>query len=98
MANDLQLMIQAALADASRRASPGAPVPALIRAEKVIWPDGSLGCPMPGRAYTMALVPGYRIRFRSGTTELDYHAAEHGLPFLCPSGRAAEPATNTQIY
>ena len=91
VASDLKSMVQAALADAARVAAPGAPTPQLIRAEKVTWPDGSLGCPMPGRMYTMALVRGYRIRIRSGSAELDYHAAERGSPFLCPPGRATEP-------
>ena len=92
VANDLESMVQAALADAARVATPGASAPQLIRAEKVTWPDGSLGCPMPGRMYTMALVRGYRIRIRSGSAELAYHGAERGSPFLCPAGRATDPA------
>jgi hypothetical protein len=84
-----EAMIQAALADAARRA-PGQ-VPSLVKAERVTWRDGSLGCPMPGRAYTMALVPGVRIRIRAGADLFDYHAGERGVPFLCPADRATEP-------
>jgi hypothetical protein len=98
MAGDLQAMVRAALEDAARRAPGGAPAPTLISAEHVTWPDGSLGCPMPGRVYTMALVRGYRIRIRSGADELDYHAGERGVPFLCPAGRATSPAPDTRIY
>lgn len=94
---DLQAMTEAALADAARRAEPGI-VPRLLDAGKVTWRDGSLGCPMPGRVYTMALVPGYRIRVQSGASTLDYHAGERGAPFLCPSGRATDPASGTSIY
>ena len=84
-----EAMIQAALADAACRA-PGQ-VPSLVKAERVTWRDGSLGCPMPGRAYTMALVPGVRIRIRAGADLFDYHAGERGVPFLCPADRATEP-------
>jgi hypothetical protein len=87
-----EAMIQAALADAARRA-PGQ-VPSLLKAERVTWRDGSLGCPMPGRAYTMALVPGVRIRIRAGAEVLDYHAGESGAPFACPADRATEPLSD----
>ena len=98
MAGDLQSMVRAALQDATRRAPKGAPAPTLISAEQVTWPDGSLGCPMPGRVYTMALVRGYRIRIQSGADELDYHAGERGVPFLCPPGRATGAAPDTRVY
>jgi hypothetical protein len=97
VAGDLQTMVQAALADAARRAEPGT-VPKVIDAQKVTWRDGSLGCPAPGRMYTMALVPGYRIRIQSGTAVLDYHASARGAPFLCPPERAADPASDASVY
>lgn len=61
-------------------------------AEPVTWADGSLGCPEPGAMYTMALVPGFRIRIRAGGELLDYHASERGYFLLCPAGRAVDPA------
>ncbi len=97
MDSDLQAMVGAALADAARRAVPGSAAPTVLRAERVTWPDGSLGCPQPGRMYTMALVPGYRIRVRSGDAVLDYHAALRGAPVLCPAGRATEPVADSRI-
>lgn len=60
-------------------------------AEAVTWADGSLGCPAPGAMYTMALVPGFRIRIRAGGELLDYHATERGQFLLCPPGRAVDP-------
>jgi hypothetical protein len=60
-------------------------------AEEVVWADGSLGCPAPGANYTMAQVPGYRVRVSSGERELDYHADRRGHFMLCPSGRSADP-------
>jgi len=97
MSGDLQAMVRTALTDAARRAPSGAPAPSLISAEHVTWPDGSLGCPQPGRVYTMALVRGYRIRVQSGGAELDYHAGERGAPFLCPPDRATGPVPDTRI-
>ncbi len=63
----------------------------VISAEAVTWPDGSLGCPAPGGMYTMAQVPGYRIRIQAGPEVLDYHANRRGQLQLCPAGRAVEP-------
>jgi hypothetical protein len=60
----------------------------------VTWPDGSLGCPQPGVNYTMALVPGYRIRVRAGERVLDYHASQRGYFVLCPGGMAVDPIGN----
>jgi len=31
----------------------------IVRAESVVWNDGSLGCPEPGMVYTQALLNGY---------------------------------------
>ena len=59
--------------------------------EAVVWADGSLGCPAPGLSYTMAQVPGYRIRVQAGKSELDYHANRRGYFILCPSERATDP-------
>lgn len=95
---DLQAMVRAALADAARRAAPSSAAPTLLRAERVTWPDGSLGCPQPGRMYTMALVPGYRVRIQAGAEQLDYHASLRGQPVLCPAGRATEPVPDSRTY
>jgi hypothetical protein len=40
-------------------------------------------------SYTMALVPGYRIKVRAGEQVLDYHASQRGYFVLCPKGMAA---------
>lgn len=94
---DLQALTRRALADAATLAHAGASAPVLVSAERVTWPDGSLGCPRPGMAYTMALVPGYRIRIRSGAAILDYHAGLRGSLTLCPPERATEPVTDSRV-
>jgi hypothetical protein len=88
----MQAIVDAARTDAASRT--GAPAPSVIvmSADAVVWSDGSLGCPLPGTMYTMALVPGYRVRIRVGESILDYHAGGRQL-ILCPPGLAADPVS-----
>lgn len=83
--------VAAARADAARRSGLAPEALELISAEPVTWRDGSLGCPEPGRFYTQALVPGYRVRLRGPGGEMDYHASVRGALVLCPAGRALDP-------
>jgi hypothetical protein len=55
----------------------------LVRAESVIWPDGSLGCPQPGMMYTMALVEGYWVQVMVGEELVDFRASQNGGFQLC---------------
>ena len=90
---ELQRQIDAALADAARRTGVPAAALKLLRAERVTWSDGSLGCPAPGMMYTQALVPGFRIRIDAGGHLLDYHGSmRSGAAQYCPAGRAVEPS------
>jgi len=50
----------------------------IVRAESVIWPDGSLGCPVPGEMYTQAQVEGYWIVLKAANKEYDYRASSRG--------------------
>lgn len=87
----LSSLVEAVLADAARRT--GLPLASLkvASATAVTWADGSLGCPAPGMSYTMALVPGYRIKVRAGEQELDFHASRRGQFMLCAAERAVDP-------
>jgi len=87
---DLQAIVDAARADAAARSGTAASSLVVVSAEAVVWSDGSLGCPAPGAAYTMALVPGFRVRIRAGETILDYHAGGRGM-ILCPPALAVNP-------
>ncbi len=85
----LHTMLPAILADAARRS--GAAVERLRAAsvQAVTWPDGSLGCPQPGRLYTQALVPGWRIVIAVPTAAaLHYHAGQRAGWVWCPAERA----------
>lgn len=59
----------------------------IVRAERVTWPDGSLGCPTPGHVYPQGMVEGARLILGiAGPTRIFvYHAGADGMPFLCPS-------------
>lgn len=68
---------------------------ALVSADRVIWADGSLGCPQPGVMYTMALVPGYRVQLHVNGAQLDYHVSQRGALSLCPAGQSVNPSGGT---
>jgi hypothetical protein len=74
---------RAVVADSARRFQVAENTIVLVRAERVTWPDGSLGCPEPGRMYTQALVPGYRLVARSKQGELLYHTDSRGNVNTC---------------
>jgi hypothetical protein len=88
----LQSKVAFALQDAARRTQRDAAQLRVTLAEAVTWPDGSLGCPQPGRQYTQVLVEGYRIRILVAGTTLEYHASVRGQPFLCPEGQIEAPS------
>jgi len=81
---DAQTVLSAVINDAARRS--GVPA-AQLRAsalQSVTWPDGALGCPQPDRAYTQALVPGWRIVVAlPDAPPLTYHASRRGAWVWC---------------
>lgn len=91
----LQEAVQAALKDAASRSGRDAGSLQVVLAEAVTWPNGAMGCPTPGRMYTQALVPGYRIRIAAGSQTLDYHGGREGPPSHCPTERVTPPVAGT---
>jgi hypothetical protein len=63
-----------------------------VRAESVIWHDGSLGCPEPGMIYTQALVEGYWVIIDAVGQTYDFHVDLRGRFQLCPPGRGQPPS------
>jgi len=88
---ELQALIRAVSDDAQRVSGVDASRIRVLEAAAVTWSDGSLGCPAPGRLYTQALVPGYRVRLDAGGRSLIYHANARGNWVLCPAERARQP-------
>jgi hypothetical protein len=75
----------AVVADAARRFKVAESAVVLVRAEKVTWADGSLGCPQPGLMYTQMLVAGFRIVAKTAEGELLYHTDSRGNAVSCAS-------------
>jgi len=63
----------------------------VVQAEAVVWRDGSLGCPKPGRFYTQALVDGYKVVLEANNVAYDYHAGNRGNFFLCQPDLSGTP-------
>ncbi len=59
----------------------------VIRAENIVWPDGSLGCAKPGEMYTQAQVQGYWVVLEVGGETYDYRVTENGYFNLCDQSR-----------
>ncbi len=76
-------LLDLVIADLLGRLSAGAPDIELLRAESVVWNDGSLGCSKPGEMYTQAPIQGYWIVLATLGSEYDYRASETGFFLLC---------------
>lgn len=83
-------LVQQAGADAAATAR-------VVVAERVMWPNGALGCPQPGRMYTQALVPGYRVEFEAGGRTYAYHASQKGGFVLCKRPALGHPPSSQQL-
>jgi hypothetical protein len=88
---EMQSTIDAALDAAAKRTGLDRSMLVVLSAEAVTWPDGALGCPKPGRMYTQALVPGYRIRIQAGNQILEYHANARKYLVLCAADGRINP-------
>lgn len=45
----------------------------VVSLQEIQWPDGSLDCPEPGKLYTQAIVPGYKVIFEYQGKQYAYH-------------------------
>src|SRR5262245_51678203 len=63
----------------------------ILRAQPVVWSDGSLGCPEPGMMYTQALINGYWVVIEAGGRTYDFRVDAGGRFHLCPAGRGRPP-------
>lgn len=80
--NDIQqTIVQKAQSDLSERLKNADSE--VVSIEKVVWSDGSMGCPKPGMSYTQALVEGYKVVLMSNGKQYVYHGNNRGYVFLC---------------
>jgi hypothetical protein len=64
----------------------------ILRAESVVWSDGSLGCPEPGMMYTQAQINGYWIVIEAAGQKYDFRVGSRGKFRLCPAGQGNPPS------
>lgn len=76
-------LVEQAKADLAARLGIAVDEITVVSAEAVVWPDGSLGCPQPGMAYTQVLVEGAKIVLWAEGRTWPYHAGGERSPFLC---------------
>jgi hypothetical protein len=67
----------------------------VIDAEEVVWSDGALGCPQPGRLYSQAPTDGLRILLAHNGSEYVYHSGGTVDPFLCVPLELTDPGSPT---
>jgi hypothetical protein len=74
---------RAIVADAARRFRLAENSVVLTGAEKVIWNDTSLDCPLPGQVYAQLRVPGFRVFAKTSQGALRYHTDLEGRLSVC---------------
>ncbi len=70
-------------ADLATRVGKSADGARVLRAEQVVWPDGSIGCAKPGVLYTQQTVPGYLVELEFDGKRYRYHAPLAGGAIYC---------------
>jgi len=76
-------IIDPVVADIARLASVPVGGVTVQSATFVTFPDGGLGCPLPGMAYTQVVVDGYKIVAVAAGTTYDYRGTGPGTFRLC---------------
>ena len=66
--------VRAAIEAEAERKGVGTDAVDVVGYDDVTWPDGSIGCPQPGMAYTQALVPGRLLVLEVDGERASYHA------------------------
>ena len=76
-------VVDPVVADIARLASVPVEAVTVQSAESVTFPDGGLGCPVPGMVYTQVQVDGYKVVAVAGGTTYDYRGTSPGKFRLC---------------
>lgn len=75
--------VQFAISDLAERLGRDKSEISVVSVEEVEWPDTSLGCPDPNKAYAQMVVNGYDIILEVDGREYHYHGAAGEDPFYC---------------
>ena len=87
-----QAILDPILKEAAARAKVDREQLVIVRAESVVWNDGSLGCPEPGMMSTQALVNGYWVVIEAAGRKYDFRVGSGGSFRLCPPGQGHPPS------
>ena len=86
-----EAILNSILKEAAKLASVPPQELVIVRAEAVVWNDGSLGCPEPGMQYTQSLINGYWVMIKAAGQTYDFRVDRGGSFRLCPEGRGHPP-------
>lgn len=70
--------VRAAIADLAKQRAVDPSRISPLAVDAVEWPDASLGCPQPGRAYAQVITPGYRVTLGLDGQSFVYHTNRSG--------------------
>lgn len=87
--------VAAAIADLAEREGIDAEEITVVSNEEVTWRDGSLGCPEPGKMYSMALVDGVRVVLEAAGETYAYHGGKSGTVRFCENPQEPIPSEGT---
>ena len=79
----LEPLVEQARVDLATRLSIPEDSIILVKAQDVVWPDTSLGCPHPDMRYRQVPQDGSLIIFKVGEREYEYHSGGGRGLFLC---------------
>jgi hypothetical protein len=87
--------VAAAIADLAERQGIDAEEITVVSNDEVTWRDGSLGCPEPGKMYSMALVDGVRVVLEAAGKTYAYHGGKSGTVRFCENPQEPVPSEGT---
>ncbi len=64
----------------------------VVHSEQAMWPDGSLGCRVPGQMYIQVVTPGYWIVLEADGKPYDYRATDKGVVRMCDEPTPQPPS------
>ncbi len=86
-----QSLLDSIAADAAERGKTKIDNVRIVAARRETWPNGAMGCPVPGEMYTQMLTSGYHVIASVGLQKFDYRAGENGRFILCESPLMKKP-------
>jgi hypothetical protein len=93
----LEGLIEMAREDLAERLSTMADEIEVLEAKGIVWPDASLGCPVPEMSYKQVPMDGALIRLQAEGKVYEYHSGGGHDPFLCEQPLKLQKDTVPQI-